>query len=86
MTIWNSYFYALLFLNDIGLFPVALILRNLVVGATQRGAIPSELATASAGTAVQAATLIVAMVPIMCVYPFLQRYFVKGMMIGALKG
>jgi putative aldouronate transport system permease protein len=83
---WNSYFYALLFLNDLKLFPVAMILRDIVVGASQRGMVPVELATSTSGTAVQAATLVVAILPILCVYPFLQRYFVKGIMIGAIKG
>lgn len=86
VTIWNSYFNALIYLNDRDLFPVALILRNIVVGATAGGTVPPELATATSGSAVQAATLAAAILPIMCVYPFLQRYFVKGVMIGALKG
>lgn len=84
--IWNSYINALLFLNDTNLFPIAMILRNIVVGASMREMVPAELRTTTSSTAVQAATLVLAILPITCIYPFLQRYFVKGVMIGALKG
>ena len=83
--IWNSYFPALLFLNDSNLYPVAMLLRDLVIGASQTGGVPPELLHNTSVLAVRAATLVVSILPVLCVYPFLQRYFVRGLLLGALK-
>lgn len=84
---WNSWFKANLYLADRKLFPLQLILRNIVVN--------SEVddMTVGIGTGqsyamsftIKYATVIVATVPILLVYPFIQKYFVKGVMIGSLK-
>jgi ABC-type glycerol-3-phosphate transport system permease component len=84
--IWNSYFSALIFLNDRNLYPVALILREIVAGVSGAETLPAEMRTTASIAGVRAATLVVSILPIMCVYPFLQKYFVKGIMIGAIKG
>lgn len=86
--IWNSYFYALIYLNNQNLYPVSLYLYNLITGAQLQQSIPgqgAEMTSAGAST-VEAATLVLAMLPIVCLYPFLQRYFVRGMLLGALHG
>jgi ABC-type glycerol-3-phosphate transport system permease component len=84
--VWNAYFPALLFLSDQNLYPVAMILRDIVIGSTLVTNVPPQLATQTSSIAVQAATLVLAMLPIACVYPFLQRFFARGLLIGAIKG
>jgi len=85
---WNAWFYASLFLRDRELFPLQLILREILIS----NSTDSMLGGASVDQAVlvseslKYATIIVATVPILCLYPFVQKYFVKGVMVGALKG
>ena len=83
---WNAYFWALIFLSEQSLYPLALLLRDIVVGFIQQGRFDPSLSGVASPNAVRAATLIIAMLPIMALYPFLQRYFVKGLTIGAIKG
>lgn len=83
---WNSYFPALLFLNDQSLFPVAMVLRNIVTGQQATSILPADVANQTTIVQVQAATLVLATLPIAAIYPFLQRYFTHGIMIGAIKG
>ena len=86
---WNCYFNALIYIRDENLYPLALIMRNILV--TQQ--IQSALGTGEAAlialrkaNLMRSAMIIVATVPIMCVYPFVQKYFDQGVMIGAVKG
>ncbi|MFC0674672.1 carbohydrate ABC transporter permease [Brachybacterium hainanense] len=86
---WNDWFSAFLYLDRKDLFPVTLFLRNLIAGAstaTTEGAAASG-STADAITAnIQSVTMLLIMIPILCVYPFVQRYFVSGVMLGSVKG
>jgi len=86
---WNSWFPAMIFINDVKLYPLQLILRNILidqqVASMLSGAAMSDENISVAQT-VKYATIMVATVPILCVYPFLQKYFVKGVLIGAVKG
>ena len=84
--IWNSYFGAMIFLQDRRLFPVALVLRELIVGVSMVDMLPAELRVVSSVAGVRAASLIVSIVPLLAIYPFLQRHFVKGILLGSLKG
>ncbi len=85
---WNSWFHAMIFLQDRELFPVQLILREILIAndtssmTTGVGAVDSI----PIGETVKYATIVVATLPILCLYPFLQKYFVKGVMIGGIKG
>lgn len=85
---WNSWFNAMLFLDERELFPLQLILREiLIVGDTQsmmEGAATVEAVSLS--QSLKYAVIIVSTVPILLVYPFMQKYFVKGVMIGSVKG
>jgi len=84
---WNAFFGAMLYLNDTRMWPVQLVLRQYVLQAEPLpGAViePSQL-TITPRT-VQMAVLVLATVPILVVYPFLQRYFTKGVLTGAIKG
>ncbi|CAM3483939.1 hypothetical protein OCAE111667_12085 [Occultella aeris] len=84
---WNAYFNALIYLNDSGLWPLQLVLRTYVINETALS--NTDLSVAEnlpAQPSLQMAILVVSLVPILIVYPFLQRHFAKGMMIGAVKG
>ena len=84
---WNAFFGAMLYLNDTKMWPVQLVLRQYVLQAEPLpGAVlePSQI-TITPHT-VQMAVLVLATVPILVVYPFLQRYFTKGVLTGAIKG
>ena len=87
--IWNSWFHAMLFLNRRDLFPVQLILREILILHDTSGVIGGALAQGDqiqVGETIKYATAVVATIPILMVYPFVQRYFVQGIMIGAIKG
>ncbi|WP_432135916.1 MULTISPECIES: carbohydrate ABC transporter permease [unclassified Streptomyces] len=87
VSFWNSWFQAFLYMDRTDLMPVTVYLRNLIAGAT--GATNAG-ATTEQGTQVaaniQAVTIVLTSLPILCVYPFVQRYFVSGVMLGAVKG
>lgn len=88
---WNAYFNALIFLNSPDLFPLQLILRQLLVQnqispGTINTLTPEQIAQfQNIATLLKYALIIVASLPLIVVYPFLQKYFVKGMFIGSLK-
>lgn len=86
---WNDWFAAFLYLDKSELFPVTLFLRNLIAGASttaSEGAAAAGSTTALVATNIQAVTMILTVIPILCVYPFVQRYFVSGIMLGSVKG
>jgi putative aldouronate transport system permease protein len=91
---WNSYFSAMIYLNDDAKYPLQLVLRQILVlqeMSAQTGSIDAATATALNNRAevaalVKYAVIIVATLPVIVVYPFLQRYFVQGVMIGSVKG
>lgn len=85
--IWNSWFGPFLYLDDKGKWPVALYLRQIIMGAmgtTEVGAASDEASQIAAN--VKACCMVLTALPIICVYPFIQKYFVQGMMIGSVKG
>jgi len=86
---WNDWFAAFLYLDKSELFPVTLFLRNLIAGAStsaSEGAAAAGTTTALVSTNIQAVTMILTVIPILCIYPFVQRYFVSGIMLGSVKG
>ena len=84
---WNSYFYALMFLNDDKYAPLQLLLRKILIQFEQNDMLSDvSQGREMVGAAVRYATIIVSTVPILLVYPFLQKYFMKGVMVGAIKG
>jgi ABC-type glycerol-3-phosphate transport system permease component len=83
---WNSFFTAFLYLNDSSKWPLSAVLRLFVTqGAQLGGANATESGSYQAPQTVQMAVVVLATVPILCVYPFLQRYFTKGVLTGAVK-
>ncbi|GAB2597484.1 carbohydrate ABC transporter permease [Pseudactinotalea suaedae] len=85
---WNSFFNALIYLNDTAKWPLQLVLRTYVVNNTEIAA--TDLGSGSENlppqASIQMAILVVTIVPILIVYPFLQRHFAKGVLTGAVKG
>ena len=82
---WNGYFHSLIFITDRTLHPIQAILRQILMSSEfnmlyDDGSqnLPSEM--------LKCAMIVVAALPIICVYPFMQRFFVKGVMVGAVKG
>jgi putative aldouronate transport system permease protein len=86
---WNSYFTALIYIRDEKLLPLQLVLRNILITNQMQSAMGTgeaqQLAIRRANL-MRYAAIIVSTVPIMCFYPFVQKYFNQGVMIGAVKG
>lgn len=85
---WNSFFSAMIYLDEKSKFPLQIILRNMVVSGEMSNQTQelSGVFAAVTTTNIKYAVIIVAVVPILVVYPFIQKYFVKGVMVGSLKG
>jgi len=85
---WNSWFSAMIYLRKRELYPLQLILREILISSdtTQMMTDVGGMDKEPVGQTVKYATIIVATLPVLSIYPFLQKYFVKGIMIGALKG
>lgn len=84
--LWNAYFIPFIYLNDPDLFPLQLILRELLSAGSSNNATVGVGDVLVVEESLKYATVLVSILPIMCVYPFMQKYFVKGVMIGAVKG
>lgn len=85
--IWNNFMTALLYINDPSKYPLQLVLREILIQGTVEAEQGVQVNDASASEeTIKYAVMVVATVPILCVYPFIQRYFTKGVMIGAVKG
>jgi len=83
---WNSFFNALVYLRRRELFPLQLILREILITQSLYEMMTNVVTDREPiGETIKYATIIVSTVPILCLYPFLQKYFVKGVLIGSLK-
>ena len=85
---WNNYFSGIIYIRSQSKWPLQLVLREIIASASsmmentggnmaEGGALPSIM--------LQYASIVVVMVPILCIYPFIQKYFEKGIMLGAVK-
>ena len=87
---WNAYFNAFLYLNKRDLYPLQIFLREILImnSVTNEMVMDTEMQEAMQGMAdlLKYSLIVVSTAPILCIYPFLQRYFIKGVMIGSLKG
>ncbi len=87
---WNSFFPSLLYLSSKSMYPVQLMMRNVVIDgdlSAHQGSIGgSELELLVSANNVKYAVIWITILPILLVYPFVQKYFVKGVMVGSLKG
>lgn len=85
---WNSWFNASIYLRSSDKFPLQLVLRNILIEGETSDML-SDVGSADNPQAVQLlkySLIVVSTLPIMCIYPFLQRFFEKGVMLGAVKG
>ncbi len=82
---WNGYFQALMYIRDTKLFPLQVKLRRLIVESDAEVMMQSAQLTLSSIEGIKMASIIVATVPILLVYPFIQKYFTKGAMLGSIK-
>ena len=85
---WNAWFDAMLYIQDTNKQVLAITLRRIVLqGSNSVVSMSGEEVNATmTSETIKAATIMVATLPILCVYPFIQKYFVKGVMVGSLKG
>jgi putative aldouronate transport system permease protein len=87
VSFWNSWFSAFLYMDHANYFPVTVYLRNLIAGATSGSNEGASSDTALQVAAnIQAVTIVLTVLPILTFYPFIQKYFVSGVMLGAVKG
>ena len=87
---WNSYFDALLYLNTEDKQPLQIVLREILIRNEQNASMlrDAELMEKSEGLKqlLKYSLIVVSSLPVLCIYPFVQKYFVKGVMIGSVKG
>lgn len=90
---WDSWFNAMIYLRDEQWMPLQMVLRDLLISQTammqdvlETTSGDNSMASAQLALSMRYALIIVTTLPIMCVYPFLQKYFVKGMTMGSVKG
>jgi len=83
---WNSFFSAMLYLNESAKWPLQLVLRAYVLQGQQTAEVDMSEVAAVAETSMQMAIVVCALIPILLVYPFIQRHFRSGVLIGAVKG
>jgi putative aldouronate transport system permease protein len=85
---WNSYFDALLYIRDSDLYPLQLVLRNILIVNSSGGTtdVVAGLERLQLSNLLRYSLIVIATVPVMLVYPFVARYFTKGVLIGAVKG
>ncbi|MDR6881520.1 carbohydrate ABC transporter permease [Bacillus sp. 3255] len=85
---WNDYFHPMLYINDAGLKPLQLYLRDIVMDADSSNAVNKSVDDMMnvSPEGIRAATVIASIIPMLLVYPYLQKHFVKGVLIGSVKG
>lgn len=89
ITQWNSFFDALIYLKDPDLFPLQLVLRNILILQTQSGGVMDasvQMHRQQLANLLKYSLIVVASIPVLVIYPFVARYFTKGVLIGAIKG
>jgi putative aldouronate transport system permease protein len=82
---WNSWFTSMIYLNDNGMYPLQIFVRDILLFDAAAG-MTEDANAIYLKELTKYALIIVAVVPILFVYPFVQRYFVKGVMLGSVKG
>ncbi len=81
---WNAWFNAMIYIRDASKRPLQLFLRDILTR-SQMGAMTGQTDIEDVGQTIKYATILVSTAPILCIYPFIQKYFVQGVMIGAVK-
>ncbi|RTE10743.1 carbohydrate ABC transporter permease [Paenibacillus whitsoniae] len=84
--LWNDFFTPLLYLRDVNLFPLSVVLRNIMLAGQMASEATSSQGDAIVSESLKYAVLMVSTLPILLLYPFVQKYFDKGVMVGSIKG
>ncbi|MBN2658067.1 MAG: carbohydrate ABC transporter permease [Spirochaetales bacterium] len=83
---WNSWYDAAMFINSTVKFPVQNLLRTILVSSTLDSVLTENSTNPPPSESIKGAIIVITSLPILCVYPFVQKYFVKGFMVGSVKG
>lgn len=86
---WNAFFDAMIYLNDRNLYPFQLVLRSILVQASGGDfdmTLSEQMNKAALKNLLQYAMIVISTVPVLALYPFIQKYFIRGIMVGSLKG
>lgn len=83
---WNDYFKSLIYIRDSALWPMQTVLRQALQTAQFNTMMYEDAAQSLSTETLKDAMIVVSVLPILCIYPFVQKYFVKGVMVGSLKG
>ena len=83
---WNDYFSSIIYIRNNRLWPMQTVLRQVLQTAQMNTMMYDDAKKGVAPETMKDAMIVVTMIPILCVYPFVQKYFVKGVMVGSLKG
>ena len=90
VSFWNAWFPGVMYLTDAKLVPVQNVMRTIIISATaaleDMGVTIDDVQQAPTSHTLKCASIVVTTLPILCVYPFIQKYFVKGVMVGSVKG
>ncbi|MBL4994460.1 ABC transporter permease [Enterococcus xinjiangensis] len=86
VTYWNTYMTAILYINDSSKWPIQILLRQIVIVSSGMQAESSAVDVIPPAQTVKMAVIVIATVPMLIAYPFVQKYFVKGALVGSVKG
>jgi putative aldouronate transport system permease protein len=85
VTRWNDFFNPILYLSDNNLMPLPVLLRNILIAANMSDYVPQDSFAVAPQDAIKMAAVILTMLPMLFIYPWIQRYFTKGVLIGSIK-
>jgi len=86
VTFWNDFFHAMLYLNDNNLQPLPILLRNILMASGMNEYVEMNAFGEASVQAIKAASVFLAAIPMIIAYPFIQKYFTKGTLLGSVKG
>lgn len=86
VTYWNTYMSAILYINDSAKWPIQILLRQIVIVSSGMQADSSSVDVIPPAQTIKMAVIVIATVPMLIAYPFVQKYFVKGALVGSVKG
>ena len=86
VSFWNDFFHAMLYLNDNNLQPLPILLRNILIGSSMNEVVEVNAFGNAPISAIKAASVFMSAIPMIIAYPFIQKYFTKGTLLGSVKG
>ena len=86
MSFWNDFFHAMLYLNSNNLMPLPILLRNILMASGMNEYVEVNAFGDAPIAAIKAASVFMSAIPMVIAYPFIQKYFTKGTLLGSVKG